>query len=254
MGFCTAPTGAALNPPARAFCSGASARLNPAGNRWRKVLCNGAGDAASVHSHGCRTTASTAFPTALPILGSCWQSQSDAAALHTSRAEGYLSIAMTSAGALLLPLWVRHGPDLVKRLRRRSAELLSLSVLTAPSGFNFKGCTHSQRTIPNSRMGCKAPGDPRTPRSQNVLLGVAEQRGISPSFFPPLFFHPTTTRSLPRAIKRNLFNKLSGKAAGWLAASSSAHTGPASLPPETLIRKIRGGRGAVPLQPHTALG
>lgn len=130
--------------PSRGFCSGASAQLNLAGNRQRRVLCTGAGDAASMHTHGCRTPGSTAFPTALPISGSCWQSQSNAAALHTSRAEGYLSIAMTSAGALLLPLWVRHSPDLVKRLRRRSAELLSLSALTAPPGFDFKDCTHTE--------------------------------------------------------------------------------------------------------------
>lgn len=130
--------------PSRGFCSGASAQLNLAGNRRRRVLCIGAGDTASMHTHGCRTPGSTAFPTALPISGSCWQSQSNAAALHTSRAEGYLSIAMTSAGALLLPLWVRHSPDLVKRLRRRSAELLSLSALTAPPGFDFKDCTHTE--------------------------------------------------------------------------------------------------------------
>lgn len=130
--------------PSRGFCSGASSQLNLAGNRRRRVLCTGAGDTASMHTHGCRTPGSTAFPTALPISGSCWQSQSNAAALHTSRAEGYLSIAMTSAGALLLPLWVRHSPDLVKRLRRRSAELLSLSALTAPPGFDFKDCTHTE--------------------------------------------------------------------------------------------------------------
>lgn len=130
--------------PSRGFCSGASSQLNLAGNRRRRVLCTGAGDAASMHTHGCRTPGSTAFPTALPISGSCWQSQSNAAALHTSRAEGYLSIAMTSAGALLLPLWVQHSPDLVKRLRRRSAELLSLSALTAPPGFDFKDCTHTE--------------------------------------------------------------------------------------------------------------